>query len=130
MEALLLADSCEGDASALRAEHRSDLLSLLYHSHAQHFQYTIPAGQTPLFNESTLCGELVDSAIFYVVAFYGIWKPEQLLQVTLTQYVLKSGWEIVATPLTYKVVNFLKRAEQEDFYDTTTNFTPFSLKTS
>ena len=78
---------------------------------------------------STLCGELVDSGIFYFVAFYGLWKPEQLLQVTLTQYVLKSGWEIVATPLTYKVVNFLKRAEREDFYDTKTNFTPFSLKT-
>jgi uncharacterized integral membrane protein (TIGR00697 family) len=78
---------------------------------------------------STLCGEAVDSAIFYSVAFYGLWDNALLLQVMTTQYVLKSGWEVVVTPVTYKVVNFLKRAEQEDFYDTNTNFTPFSLKT-
>ena len=45
-----------------------------------------------------------------------------------TQYVLKSGWEIVAAPLTYRIVAFLKRAEKEDYYDIDTNFTPFSLK--
>ena len=78
---------------------------------------------------STLCGELVDSALFYSIAFYGLWKPELLLQVMITQYLLKSGWEIVMTPVTYRVVGFLKRAEQEDFYDRHTNFTPFSLKT-
>jgi uncharacterized PurR-regulated membrane protein YhhQ (DUF165 family) len=48
--------------------------------------------------------------------------------VTLTQYVFKSGWEIIMTPLTYRVVGFLKRAEREDFFDRDTNFTPFSLK--
>jgi hypothetical protein len=42
---------------------------------------------------------------------------------------LKVGWEVVATPLTYKVVGFLKRAEHEDFYDVGTDFTPFSLET-
>jgi hypothetical protein len=47
-----------------------------------------------------------------------------------TQYALKSGWEIVATPLTYRVVAFLKRAESEDYYDIGTNFTPFSLQAS
>jgi len=77
---------------------------------------------------STLCGELVDSALFYVIAFWGLWSTDQLIQVTATQYVLKSGWEIIATPLTYQVVGFLKRAEQEDFYDFQTDFTPFSLK--
>jgi hypothetical protein len=46
----------------------------------------------------------------------------------LTQYLLKSGWEIVMTPLTYRVVGFLKRAEREDYYDRDTKFTPFSLK--
>ena len=45
-----------------------------------------------------------------------------------TQYALKSGWEIVAAPLTYRVVAFLKRAESEDYYDIGTNFTPFSLQ--
>jgi uncharacterized integral membrane protein (TIGR00697 family) len=78
---------------------------------------------------STLCGELVDSAIFYTIAFYGLWPVDQLIAVLFTQYVLKSTWEIVATPLTYKVVGFLKRKESEDFYDRATNFTPFSLKT-
>ena len=77
---------------------------------------------------STLCGELVDSGLFYTIAFVGLWKPDQLLQVTVTQYVLKSSWEILVTPLTYKVVGALKRAEQEDYYDRGTDFTPFSLK--
>jgi queuosine precursor transporter len=77
---------------------------------------------------STLCGELVDSAIFYFAAFFGREPPSHLIAVMFTQYVLKSGWEIVATPLTYRVVAFLKKAEKEDYYDTHTNFTPFSLK--
>ena len=78
---------------------------------------------------STLCGELVDSLIFYVVAFYGRMPWPHLVAVMFTQYLLKSGWEIVATPLTYRVVAFLKKAENEDYYDTNTNFTPFSLQT-
>jgi queuosine precursor transporter len=77
---------------------------------------------------STLCGELVDSAIFYFVAFFGRMEMPHLLAIMFTQYALKSAWEIVATPLTYRVVAFLKRAEQEDYYDIGTNFTPFSLK--
>jgi len=77
---------------------------------------------------STLCGEAIDSALFYTIAFGGIWDNNTLVAVTLAQYVLKSLWEILSTPLTYWMVNRLKRAEQEDFYDTDTNFTPFSLK--
>jgi uncharacterized integral membrane protein (TIGR00697 family) len=77
---------------------------------------------------STLCGELVDSVIFYFVAFYGRMPQSHLIDVMFTQYVLKSGWEIVAAPATYRIVAFLKRAEHEDYYDTDTNFTPFSLK--
>ena len=78
---------------------------------------------------STLCGELVDSALFYSIAFAGIWPADQLLAIGTTQYLLKSGWEVVATPLTYRVVGFLKRREHEDYYDRDTNFTPFSLET-
>ncbi len=78
---------------------------------------------------STLCGELVDSVLFYTLAFYGLWDNGQLMAVTLTQYLFKSGWEIIMTPVTYRVVGFLKRAEREDFFDRGTNFTPFSLKT-
>jgi hypothetical protein len=77
---------------------------------------------------STLCGELVDSALFYCLAFAAVWTPAQLLTVTTTQYVLKSGWEILMTPVTYRIVAFLKRTEHEDYYDRGTNFTPFSLR--
>ena len=78
---------------------------------------------------STLCGELVDSSLFYTIAFIGIWPLEEVLAIGTTQYLLKSAWEVLATPLTYRVVAFLKRAEQEDYYDRDTNFTPFSLET-
>jgi uncharacterized integral membrane protein (TIGR00697 family) len=77
---------------------------------------------------STVCGELVDTALFYSIAFGGLWKNSDLIQVALDQYVLKSLWEVIAVPVTYRVVAFLKRAEQEDYYDRHTNFTPFSLK--
>ena len=77
---------------------------------------------------STMCGELVDSIIFYLVAFYGRIPQGHLVELVFTQYALKSGWEILATPLTYRVVAFLKRAENEDYYDIGTNFTPFSLR--
>jgi uncharacterized integral membrane protein (TIGR00697 family) len=78
---------------------------------------------------STIVGEAVDSALFYPLAFYGIFSNELLLTVMFTNYLLKTGWEIVMTPVTYKVVAFLKRKENEDYYDRDTNFTPFSLKT-
>jgi uncharacterized integral membrane protein (TIGR00697 family) len=77
---------------------------------------------------STVCGELVDSAIFYFVAFYGRMPQSHLIAVMFTQYALKSAWEIIAAPVTYRVVSFLKKAENEDYYDRDTNFTPFSLK--
>jgi uncharacterized integral membrane protein (TIGR00697 family) len=77
---------------------------------------------------STMVGELIDSALFYTIAFWGIMTTEQLITVTLTQYVLKTGWEVLATPLTYWIVRRLKQAEQEDYYDKNTRFTPFSVK--
>ena len=46
----------------------------------------------------------------------------------LTNYSLKVLWEVVNTPLTYRVVRFLKRAESEDYFDRGTQFTPFSLE--
>lgn len=76
---------------------------------------------------STIVGEAVDSSLFYVIAFYGIWDTATLVSVVLAQYLLKTGWEVVMTPVTYKVVNFLKRKEQEDYFDKNTNFNPFKL---
>jgi hypothetical protein len=78
---------------------------------------------------STVCGEFVDSSLFYIIAFYGIWPNRQLASVIVAQYFLKTGWEVVMTPVTYKVVHFLKRKENEDFYDRATDFNPFKLKT-
>lgn len=77
---------------------------------------------------STAVGELVDSSLFYMLAFYGLWSFDQVIAVALSQYVLKTAWEVLATPLTYWVVNFLKRKENVDHYDLHTNFTPFSVK--
>lgn len=77
---------------------------------------------------STIVGQFVDTSFFFVIAFWGIWPQEQLIAVTITQYLFKTGWEAAMTPITYKVVGFLKRVENEDFYDRETNFNPFSLK--
>lgn len=78
---------------------------------------------------STLVGELVDSSLFYFIAFYGIWQTEDVIKVAVAQYFLKTGWEVVMTPVTYKVVGFLKRKENEDYYDRGTDFNPFKLST-
>jgi queuosine precursor transporter len=79
---------------------------------------------------STIFGEAVDSALFYPLAFYGtgIIPNDKLPLVMLAQFVTKVGVEVVFTPLTYKIVSALKRAENEDYYDRDTNFTPFTIK--
>jgi uncharacterized integral membrane protein (TIGR00697 family) len=77
---------------------------------------------------STIAGELVDSAIFYPLAFLGVWSARQVVAVMISNYAIKVGWEALMTPFTYRIVNFLKRAEHEDFFDRGTDFTPFSLK--
>ena len=77
---------------------------------------------------STLVGELIDSSLFYFIAFYGIWATGDIVKIAIAQYVLKTSWEVLMTPVTYKIVGFLKRAESEDYYDRNTNFTPFTIK--
>src|SRR5918998_341318 len=76
---------------------------------------------------STIAGEAVDSALFYPLAFYGsgIIPDEKLPLVMLAQFVVKVGVEVAFTPLTYKIVGALKRAENEDYYDVNTRFNPF-----
>ena len=80
---------------------------------------------------STIFGEGVDSLLFYPLAFYdsGIIPNDKLPLVMLSQFVVKVGVETVFTPLTYKIVGWLKRAEHEDYYDRNTDFNPFTLKT-
>lgn len=77
---------------------------------------------------STIVGQLVDTGLFFAIAFYGIWPTDQLLAVVTAQYLFKTTWEIIITPVTVRVIGFLKRVEGEDHYDRDTNFSPFSLK--
>ncbi len=79
---------------------------------------------------STVVGEAVDSALFYPLAFYGsgIIPDDKLPLVMLAQFVAKVAVEVAFTPVTYKVVGWLKRKENEDYYDRKTDFNPFTLK--
>ena len=77
---------------------------------------------------STVIGEGADSLIFYPLAFYGMadWPLNALGAVMLSQFILKVGWEVVLTPVTYVVVGWLKKKEGVDVYDVGTDFTPFA----
>ena len=75
---------------------------------------------------STFFGQAVDSLIFYPVAFLGIWTTEAVVTVMITNWALKVVWEAVLTPVTYMVVNRLKKAEGVDLYDIETDFSPFA----
>jgi uncharacterized integral membrane protein (TIGR00697 family) len=77
---------------------------------------------------STVVGQGVDSMIFYPLAFAGIWAYDTLFAVVAFNWFFKVMVEVVMTPATYAVVGWLKRHEHEDYSDTDTNFTPFSLK--
>jgi uncharacterized integral membrane protein (TIGR00697 family) len=78
---------------------------------------------------STLAGEAVDTAVFVVVATVaGVFPWTIFVSLVLTNYLFKCAVEAVMTPVTYRVVHFLKRAEREDYYDRGTNFNPFALR--
>ncbi len=76
---------------------------------------------------STVVGEATDSIIFYPLAFWGVWPNDLVIKVMLANYVLKCAWEVIMTPVTYKLVAFLKKHENEDFFDTNTDFSPFNI---
>ena len=76
---------------------------------------------------STLVGQAVDTVLFYSTAFYGIWATPDLIKIAIAQYILKTSYEIAMTPVTYRVIAFLKSAEGEDHYDHDTNFSPFHV---
>ncbi len=81
------------------------------------------------FIASTIAGEAIDSSIFYPLAFYnsGIMPNELVATLMLAQFVTKTLVEIVFLPITVRVVDALKRAEHEDYFDRTTDFNPFKL---
>jgi hypothetical protein len=76
---------------------------------------------------STILGEGLDTALFIVLAY--IATPVFTPVMILNHWLVKVGIEIIATPLTYAAVNYLKKKESLDAFDHETNFTPFSLKT-
>jgi len=77
---------------------------------------------------STIVGEGVDTALFCLIAFAGRLPGELLSAVIVSNYIFKVGVEVLATPITYRAVAFLKRREELDIYDFQTNFNPFSLQ--
>ena len=74
---------------------------------------------------STLVGEGIDTAIFCMVAFYGVLPNELLISIIISNYIFKSGVEILFTPITYAIIGFLKKREQVDVYDTGISYNPF-----
>jgi uncharacterized integral membrane protein (TIGR00697 family) len=76
---------------------------------------------------STLLGQGVDSLLFISIAFYGVIPASILLSAIVAQWAVKSGFEAIATPLTYLVVNALKKAEAIDHFDQDTDFRPIRV---
>ncbi len=76
---------------------------------------------------STIVGEGVDTLIFVTIAFAGILAWGEFWQVVLSGYVLKVAYEVIATPITYKIVKYLKKTEDVDVYDHDVNYSPFVL---
>jgi hypothetical protein len=76
---------------------------------------------------STFAGQGLDSLIFIVIAFWGVIPLEGLLSAIVTQWLFKVAYEVAATPLTYKVINFLKRQEGLDTFDRAISFNPIAL---
>jgi queuosine precursor transporter len=77
---------------------------------------------------STIAGEGVDSLLFYPISFAGIWTVHTLVSVVAFNWIFKVTVETVMTPFTYYLVSLLKRSEGVDYYDTDTDFNPFSLR--
>jgi len=76
---------------------------------------------------STVVGQAVDTTLVVVLTFAGTYSASKLFVIIATGYLLKVAYEVLATPLTYLVVNFLKRVEHADAFDAHTNFNPFRL---
>ncbi|MBT3230817.1 queuosine precursor transporter [Candidatus Uhrbacteria bacterium] len=77
---------------------------------------------------STIVGQLGNTALFYVIALYAILPNNVLLTSIVAAWLLKVAVEVVLTPVTYIVVKWVKKVENEDHYDTDTDFNPISLQ--
>jgi uncharacterized integral membrane protein (TIGR00697 family) len=76
---------------------------------------------------STVVGQAVDTVLVIVLTFGGIYPIRTLVNIIATGYALKVGYEVIATPITYLVINWLKRAEHADAFDRHESFNPFSF---
>jgi uncharacterized integral membrane protein (TIGR00697 family) len=79
---------------------------------------------------STIVAQALDAAIFIPVAYVGMFDWSFIAMVSIAHWIAKVTYEVVATPLTYAVVNYLKKKEAIDAYDYETNFSPFSMEIS
>lgn len=76
---------------------------------------------------STVVGQLVNTALFYTIALWGVLPTELLVSSIISGWLLKVIVETLLVPVTYWVVGYLKKIEHEDFFDKSTNFNPFSF---
>jgi len=79
---------------------------------------------------STVVGQGLDSLIFYPLAFWGLagWPADQIWQVVVSQFLIKTIWEAMLTPVTYVVIGTLKKREGVDVYDDGADYSPFGVK--
>ena len=91
--------------------------------------FTGGKGQALRIIGSTCVGELVDTLIFYPLAFLGNpnFPPELIIKIMITNYIVKVLWEVFAYPVTKEIIKFLKKSENEDYYDRDTDFSPFHV---
>jgi len=76
---------------------------------------------------STIIGEGFDTLVFCMIAFYGTLPGDILWAIILSNYIFKCSVEIILTPLTYKIVHFLKKREKTDVYDIGVKYNPFRI---
>ena len=77
---------------------------------------------------STIWGELTDSIIFFPLALGGVIPWEEMPSLVITQVTLKTLYEIIALPVTIRVVNFTKKHDKEDVYDLDVAYNIFKVK--
>ena len=76
---------------------------------------------------STIIGQILDTWLFVFIAFFWVFQPSLLLTILISNYIFKVWVEVLFTPLTYLIINKLKKSEEEDYYDHKTDFNPFKI---
>lgn len=79
------------------------------------------------FIASTIIGQFVDTAVFIIIAFAGTMENLDMLNIFISAWLFKVTWEVLALPISIPIVKWLKKVENEDYFDKETNFNPFKL---